>query len=46
MKKENNVVIDGGGSFLLDLSLLTIYEWRGYHWQKDAVILSLVHLIT
>jgi hypothetical protein len=34
------------GSSLLDLSLLTIYEWRGYHWQKDAVILSLVHLIT
>jgi hypothetical protein len=31
---------------LFSLSLLTIYEWRGYHWQNDATILFLVHLIT
>jgi predicted membrane protein len=49
-RKETTIVIDGDGSSLLDLSLfslslLTIYEWRGYHWQNDAIILSLVHLI-
>jgi hypothetical protein len=50
-EKKQQVVIDGGGSSLLDLSLfslslLTIHEWRDYHWQNDTVILSLVHLIT
>jgi hypothetical protein len=44
-RRSNHIVILS----LLDLSifslsLLTIYEWRGYHWQNDATILSFVHL--
>jgi hypothetical protein len=50
MKKWNNSR-DWRGRVFLDPSLfypslLTIYEWRGYHWQNYTSILSLVHLIT
>jgi hypothetical protein len=51
MNKGNNNRDWRGESSLRDLSLfsislLTIYEWRSYHWHNDATILSLIHLIT